>query len=308
MFHLIKKHLYPLVYVFTLVAVMAGLVSFVSPVYASTGAAATSSNVSDKDLMARYKSEQASLATQQTNLDKTAGVIAKVQAMITKANTAGEDTTALVAALGIYQSQVATAENSHTTAASILAAHTGFDDSGNVTDPATAELTVDDSHQSLSICHDVLQEAGNDLSKALSDWKKTEKITDIKARLKKDYQAEQNWLIQQQDNLNKTATVVTNVQNLIDKANGKGKNTTALVNALAIFQSQIATSQSSHNTAASILSTHSGFDANGNVIDRDAARLTVNSARQSLSDAHTLLWQAAHDLHQAVKEWRENNK
>lgn len=308
MVHLLKKHLYPIVSVFTLVAVVAGLISFVSPVYASTGAPATHLSAVDKNLMARYKSEQSWLATQQTNLDKTAGVIAKVQAMITKANTAGEDTTALVAALAIYESQVATAENSHTTASSILAAHTGFDDNGNITNPVAAELTVDDSHQSLNICHEVLLQAGNDLSKALNDWRKIEKIKDIKALLKKDYQIEQNWLIKQQDNLNKTAAVVTNVQNLIDKANGKGKNTTALVNALATFQSQIATSQSSHDTAASILSTHSGFDANGNVIDRDAARLTVKSARQSLSDAHALLWQAAHDLHQAVKEWRENNK
>ena len=171
-----------------------------------------------------------------------------------------------------------------------------------------ARLTVDDSHQALAICHDVLLQAGNDLSKALADWKKIEKIKDIRALLKKDYQIEQNWLVKQQDNLNKTATVVTNVQTLITKANAKGKDTTALVNALAVFQSQIATSQSSHTTAAGILATHNGFDAKGNVIDRDAARLTVNSARQSLSDAHALLWQAANDLHQAIKEWRENNK
>ncbi len=308
MFNSIKKHLYPLVSVFALVAVVAGLFSFVSPVYASTGTPVTPPTAVDKYLMARYKSEQSWLAVQQTNLDKTAGVISKVQVLITKANAAGEDTTILVAALDVYQSQVATAENSHTIASSILAVHYGFDDSGNVTDPITARLTVDDSHQSLNICRDVLLQAGHDLSKALSDWHKIEKSKDVDAWLKKDYQVEQNWLAKQQDNLNKTVAVVTNVQNLITKANGQGKDTTALVNALATFQSQIATSQSSHNTAGSILSTHNGFDANGNVIDRDAARLTVNSARQSLSDAHVLLWQAANDLHHAIKEWRENNK
>ena len=308
MFSSIKKHLYPIVSVFALVAVVAGLFSFVSPVYANTGAPVTPPTAIDKYLMARYKSEQSWLGVQQTNLNKTAGVITNVQTLITKANAAGEDTTILVAALAVYQSQVATAENSHTIASSILAAHYGFDDSGNVTNPITARLTVDDAHQSLNICRDVLLQAGHDLSKAISDWRKIEKIKDINALLKKDYQVEQNWLTKQQDNLSKTAAVVTNVQNLITKANGEGKDTTALVNALATFQSQIATSQSSHNTAASILSTHNGFDANGNVIDRDAARLTVNSARQSLSDAHSLLWQAANDLHQAIKEWRENNK
>jgi hypothetical protein len=188
--------------------------------------------------------------------------------MITKANAAGDDTTALVVALTVYQSQVATAVNSHTTASSILAAHYGLDDSGNVTDPVTARLTVDDSHQSLNICRDVLLQAGLDLSKALSDWRKIEKIKDINAFLKKDYQIEQNGLTKQQDNLNKTVTVVTNVQNLIAKANGEGKDTNALVNALATFQSQIATSQSSHNTAASILSTHNGFQQRSSVSKR----------------------------------------
>jgi RNA polymerase-interacting CarD/CdnL/TRCF family regulator len=308
MYHLIKKVLYPFVSVFALVALVAGLFSFATPAYASTGTTTTPPTATEKDLMARYKSEQAWLVTQQANLDKTAAVITKVQALITKANAAGEDTTALVAALAIFESQVATAENSHTTASAILAAHDGFDDSGNVTNVLAARLTVDDSHQALAICHDVLVQAGNDLSKALSDWKKIEKIKDIRALLKKDYQIEQNWLVKQQDNLNKTASVVTNVQNLITKANAKGKDTTALVNALAVFQSQIAIAQSSHNTAAGILATHNGFDAKGNVIDRDAARLTVDSARQSLSDAHNLLWQAANDLHQAIKEWRENNK
>ena len=308
MFNSIKKHLYPIVSVFALMAVVAGLFTFVSPVYASTGTPVTPPTAVDIYLMARYKSEQSWLAVQQTNLDKTATVIANVQALITKANAAGEDTNMLVAALSIYQNQVATATNSHTTADSILAAHYGFDDNGNVINPVTARLTVDDAHQALNICRDVLLQAGHDLNKAVSDWHKMEKNKDIDAWLKKDYQSELKWLAIQQDNLNKTATVVTNVQNLITKANGEGKDTTALVNALATFQSQIATSQSSHNTAASILSTHNGFDANGNVIDRDSARLTVNSARQSLSDAHNLLWQAANDLHQAIKEWRENNK
>jgi hypothetical protein len=308
MFNSIKKHLYPLVSAFTLVAVVAGLFTFVTPVYASTGTPATPPTAVDKYLMARYKSEVSWLATQQTNLDKTAAVITKVQTLISKAAAAGEDTTVLVAALAVFQSQVATAENSHTTASSILAAHYGFDDSGNVTNPVTARLTVDDSHQALNICRDVLLQAGRDLTKALNDWHKIEKIKDVNTLLKKDYQIEQNWLTKQQDNLNKTASVVTNVQNLIAKANGDGKDTTTLVNALATFQSQIATSQSSHNTAASILATHAGFDANGNIVDHDAARLTVNSARQSLSDAHNLLWQAANDLHRAIKEWRENNK
>src|SRR5664279_6529923 len=99
MYQLIKKYLYPFVSVFALVALAAGLFTFATPAFASTGAPATPPTAADKDLMARYQSELARLVTQQANLDKTAAVITKVQALIAKANAAGEDTTALVAAL-----------------------------------------------------------------------------------------------------------------------------------------------------------------------------------------------------------------
>lgn len=128
-----------------------------------------------------------------------------------------------------------------------------------------------------------------------------------KTRLEQAYQREQAWLSQQADNLNKLNNVAGKVQQFITTQQGKGKDVTALQAALTTFQSQIATAQSAHNTAAKVLSTHTGFDANGQVTEAAQARQTVLEARQSLRAAHTVMRQAVTDLHRAVREWRQAN-
>jgi hypothetical protein len=128
------------------------------------------------------------------------------------------------------------------------------------------------------------------------------------ARLEQAYQREQEWLSQQQDNLNKMNTVVVDkVQQFITTQQGKGKDVTALQAALATFKSQIVTAQSSHTTAANVLGTHLGFDANGKVTDAAQARQTLLDARQSLRDAHNVMRQAVLDLHRTIRQWRQVN-
>jgi len=128
------------------------------------------------------------------------------------------------------------------------------------------------------------------------------------ARLEKVYQREQNWLNQQAGNLSKAAEAVTKVQTFIAGQNAKGKDTSALQAALTVFQQQLATAQSSHATAASVLGTHNGFDANGHMTDPVAAHQTLIDARQSLRDAHNTLRQGVLDLHRALKAYRAANK
>jgi hypothetical protein len=129
------------------------------------------------------------------------------------------------------------------------------------------------------------------------------------ARLEKVYQREQNWLTQQQANLTKATAIATKVQDFINAQNAKGKDTTALQQALAVFQQQLATAQSAHQAAAAtILSNHTGFDANGKVTDAAQARQTLIDARQSLRDAHQALMQGTRDLHRAIREYRTANK
>ena len=70
----------------------------------------------------------------------------------------------------------------------------------------------------------------------------------------------------------------------------------ALQAALSTFQTQIATAQSSHNTTASVLGNHAGFDANGKVTNPDQARQTLLDGRQSLRDAHGVIRQAVEKI------------
>ena len=128
------------------------------------------------------------------------------------------------------------------------------------------------------------------------------------ARLEKEYQREQEWLTRQQANLTKANVLVTKVQNFINVQNAAGKDTTALQQALAVFQQQLITAQAAHHTAATILSNHAGFDANGKVTDAAQARQTLLDARQSLRDARRTLMQGTRDLHRAIKEYRAANK
>ena len=128
------------------------------------------------------------------------------------------------------------------------------------------------------------------------------------ARLEKVYQREQDWLNKQTDHLSKATDVVTKIQTFITNQNAKGKDTSALQAALTVFQQQLATAQSSHATAAGILGTHNGFDANGQVTDPALAHQTLVDARQSLRDAHSTLRQGVLDLHRVLKAYRDANK
>ncbi len=277
-------------------------------VLAAAGVPAATPGARSTQLSQAFQHEQQVLAQQKTHLANTANVVSKIQDLISKAQANGLDTSALSIALGTFQSQVATATSSNTTAAGILSAHNGFDGSGNVTDPAAARQTVMDTRQNLQDARNALVQAVSDLHTALRAWREANQDKLQDQDLQKDYQNEQKWLATQQANLGKTSVVVTKVQNLISQAQAKGKDTSALSTALAAFQSEIATANTSNTTAAGILSAHAGFDASGNVTDQTAASQTVKDAHQSLSDARTTLLQASTDLRNAIDQWRKSNE
>lgn len=123
--------------------------------------------------------------------------------------------------------------------------------------------------------------------------------------LAKSYQTEQQWLAQQQEYIQKIDEATAKVQEVIDKAAAEGYDVSALQNALAVFDSQMATFKAEHQTASNLLAAHNGFDGNGSVTDRQASRQTLLDARQALRQAHLTVSQAAMDIRQAVQEWKE---
>ncbi len=312
----IKKHLKSATLAFSLLAIVVITAAFIvlSPVSAAPEAQAAQptqpalqASGGSPALTKAFQAEQAFLARQATNLDNTANVVTKVQDLISKAKARSVDTSALEAALAVFQAQVGEARSAHDTAAGILSTHAGFNPDGSVSDPAEARQTVQDARKSLQSAAIILKQAGNDLHTAVKNWRN--KVWDAfrSTVLEKAFTAEQNRLGVQQANLDKTNTLVTRVQSLIDNAKAKGEDTSALESALATFQSQVGNARSAHATAASILSTHAGFNPNGKVTDATAAKQTVLDARQALQNAATQMTQAVQDLKSAVQAWRDTH-
>ena len=97
--------------------------------------------------------------------------------------------------------------------------------------------------------------------------------------LEKAFQYEQQWLSRQQERLSRAGEFAAKVQAFIDEQKAKGKDTAALEAALVAFNQQVAAAQGEHDNAASILSAHAGFDENGQVTNREAARETVKQKK-----------------------------
>ena len=133
----------------------------------------------------------------------------------------------------------------------------------------------------------------------------TEPQEDIDDKLSKAFAAEQNWLEKQATAIEKTEQVVEKTQGFIDSAAAQGLDVTVLENALAPFTAAMPTVRSYHQDATGIIAAHEGFDANGEVIDRPAARETVKDARRALGEAHMSMTQAFWALRDAIEEWKE---
>lgn len=123
----------------------------------------------------------------------------------------------------------------------------------------------------------------------------------------RQFEREQTWFDDQTKRLADASVVATKTQDYVKAQNALGKDTSSLVAALATYNSQLATAQSSHNAAGTLISAHSGFDANGTVTNLAQATQTVIDLRHSLMDAHQVLRQAGQDLRKAIRTYRQAN-
>ncbi len=105
--------------------------------------------------------------------------------------------------------------------------------------------------------------------------------------------------------LSNANTFITRVQTLLDKANAKGLDTSAIQAALNALSGVIPVVQAAHAPGAAIIASHAGFDASGNVIDRTTAIATLKSLHQVLLDTRTAMNGTLKALHQAVKDFRQ---
>ncbi len=109
----------------------------------------------------------------------------------------------------------------------------------------------------------------------------------------------------QGDRLAKADEFLAKAQSLIDKANQKGWDTSAVQAALNAFAAVIPAAQAAHDPGAAIIASHNGFDADGKVTDRAAAAETVKALGQALKDTRAAMNGTGQALREAVKDFRD---
>lgn len=127
----------------------------------------------------------------------------------------------------------------------------------------------------------------------------------IDTRLARLYQAAQKLLDRQAKNLERADKFSAAVSNRIAKLKAAGKDTSAIETALDQFQKDVSQARQKHETAATLLAAHAGFDANGQVTDRAAARDTLKNVNSPLREAHKLIADAFKTVRQAFKQLRQ---
>jgi hypothetical protein len=108
--------------------------------------------------------------------------------------------------------------------------------------------------------------------------------------------------------LAKTSDFIARAQILIDRADQKKWDTSAIQAALDAFASVIPAAQSAHEPGVAIIASHNGFDANGVVTDRTTAIATLKALTQVLKDTHLAMDGTGQALREAVKAFRDAHK
>jgi hypothetical protein len=247
---------------------------------------------------------QRSLIKQQANVEKAYALVPEYENLFMEAGWYGIDTTSIAAALTTYQSQLDAAVPFITSAADILSAHEGYDDSGKVIDLAAATLTIKNARAALLDARVLLVKAGRDFTTALKAWKRTQpQIMQIE-RLQAALVNYQTWLSRQQTDLGSAAALVADFENLISVAKTNGFNAQDLVQMLKIYNKKIVLAQTANTAAANTLSTHSGYDASGNVTNIHDATLTTDAASAALLIGSNELGRSTGRIMRNVVTWK----
>jgi hypothetical protein len=126
-------------------------------------------------------------------------------------------------------------------------------------------------------------------------------------RLEKAYQLQQRMLNRQAQHFKRADAAIGKIENMLEKAKANGKNTASVEAVLAQLKAKEVEAKKLHEDAANILKSHTGFDANGKVTDREAARETLKGAGENMKESRTFFGEAWKALREAVKSWREAN-
>jgi hypothetical protein len=128
-------------------------------------------------------------------------------------------------------------------------------------------------------------------------------VTD--ARLEVAWARAQGTYRLQGDRLGRADDFISKVQKLLNKAKDKGWDTSAVQSALDAFTAALPAARSVHGTGAAIIASHTGFDADGHVLDRAAALESVRALRQAITDTHAAMNGTGEALLRAIQAFRQ---
>jgi hypothetical protein len=128
------------------------------------------------------------------------------------------------------------------------------------------------------------------------------------ARLERAWARTQTAYQRQGDRLAKAHGFISRAQSLIDKANQKGLDTSAVQAALNAFAEVIPAAQTAHDPGAAIIASHAGFDADGKLIDRTIAVGTVKALNQVIKDTRLAMNGTGQGMREAVKAFRQAHR
>ncbi len=107
--------------------------------------------------------------------------------------------------------------------------------------------------------------------------------------------------------LERTDRLTGRIQTLIDKANEKGYDTSAVQAALDAFVAAIQEARPIYESAQGIIDSHQGFSADGAVTDIEVAAETVMSMGDTLREIRDITAPSGKALREAIKAFREAN-
>jgi hypothetical protein len=121
------------------------------------------------------------------------------------------------------------------------------------------------------------------------------------ARLQRIYEREGNLMV-------RADQFSSRIQNLIDRLNGKGFDTSGIQAALDAFEADLKDAHPIYESAKGIISAHKGFDDNGRLADRDLATETIQSLHDKMKEVRDTLGEPFKALREAIKAFREANR
>ncbi len=241
----------------------------------------------------------------------------------------GRDTSLLEKGLSIFDSQMTLAKNEHTSAVDTLADRSGFDSSGNVKNNDAVESVITKAllaaNQEQIYLTQAVAELHSDLNLYHQVWSvnvpSIPKLRLAAIVLNPTYPATAPAPTLSASELRRAGRLGNEINQIkaalsdLDTVSGQveayrptyvsfkdgqdklGRDTSMLSTGLSIYDSYMKLAEQGHTTAADALSSRSGFDAKGNIIDPNAVETSINTALSGYAQEQLYLTKAAYELH-----------